>query len=157
MGPATTGPSRPNYPPAHPPASPNAFSPALDNWESAVRFVLKGSVMFKHTTGSANQLTFFPPFFEVGWVGSEAEDAGLLALEPPAVGLAQPSAGREGQHLPARSNKRGVRRGGFHVSAMRHCEEAEDRRGSLPYLFFLRKRMGEKRMREIATARWASR
>ena len=57
-----------------------------------------------NTTASVNQLTFFPSFFEVGWVGSEAEAAGQLALEPPAVDFAQPSAGREGQHLPARSN-----------------------------------------------------
>ena len=49
-------------------------------------------------------MTFFLLFFEVGWVGSEAEAAGLLTIALPAVGFAQPSAGREGQHLPARSN-----------------------------------------------------
>ena len=26
-----------------------------------------------NTTGSANQLTFFPPFFEVGWVGKGSD------------------------------------------------------------------------------------
>ena len=54
------------------------------------------------TTPTAVQLTFFQHFFEVEWVGSEAEAADLHALKPTAVGFAQPSARREGQHLPAR-------------------------------------------------------